>query len=262
MSNDWLSDNSRASVHFIQKQGLLSEGRTWGFAVIRPTDAAADDEQWEAAVGRLREYVGLHFCNDDKLLHQERLQRGEHDDSPLDPTPTELLVCKLELPVLDVHLEPGQSARHEPTEPRTPLLESARARFRHFVSLRDYEEDEDARKLGTIRLDACLVLDAAAMEKLTDPNVAPDDAHVIVLDIRDDLIERDFYGAWMWAQPTSLSSLYSDLRCMSIIECCPLPKFRGQLPLYNGWNRENLIDPHGGCGLALGGTTRGRGGGI
>lgn len=256
-SFDWLADERRDSVAFIRENNLLQEGRTWGFAVIRPSGAAADHAQWDVAMMRLRGCVVSSCREYDEALGRRRFQMGKrNDDSPLDPTPTDIMLEKLQLPVLDLPLEPGQSSRHEPSEPRNQLLVLARARFRQFV-----EEEE---KLGreTVCHRACLVLDATAVEKLVNLRLAPEDCHIIVLDPDESRIEKNFYSAWMWAQPLWLAELYSALRIMDMITFCPIPKFEGQLPLYTGASPNALINPPGGIGPALGGTTRGKGRGI
>ncbi|ODA75982.1 hypothetical protein RJ55_08623 [Drechmeria coniospora] len=95
MSTDWRSDHGRTSVTFLRENHLLDRSAdadlTWGFAVIRPT-GAADDEQWEAATRSLREGILLPFREHDKHLQSER------GGAPLDPTPTDLIAGNLELP--------------------------------------------------------------------------------------------------------------------------------------------------------------------
>lgn len=255
MTHNWLSDTWRSSVTLIKQNQLLENGKKWGFAVIRPEGIKQED--WDKAISRVYNYIAHEF--------QEWDQRYKKDDLPEpDPLPTELVVKGLTMPVLQIE-QPAQdySATHDPTIMQDALLKAARSRFSDYVAWRQEGEeigDEAFMENWNINNTACIVLDTKAISQLKDESIEPDDCHMIVLDLYEDHLERDFYHGWMYSQLSSISECYTQLRFRTMFRVCPVPDYQGQMPLYTGDLAGELIDPPGGrVGPKLGGTGRGTG---
>lgn len=224
------------SEEFVQyNKHLRTRLGAWGFYVLRPSTLTADETQWALALSRLREYILRPFQDDDDEF---QCRTGAAPDTSL----ARLIAETLLLPVLDVPMNPHQSAHHEPSLANItphPLLEAARETFDNYVlQYRDAMEERDATALDSVHWDGGILVDDTTLKELCSP--AADGVAgglcVIILDRRPEEgeLQQHRYGGWMYATVSALRTLYQDLETGSVYDWCPRPKFKGQLSLYDG----------------------------
>lgn len=228
------------NVQMVTRNGLAT-GRTWGFVVLRPKNAASNDAEWAAAVSKIRDCVAY-------SVNYERV----HENPSLDPEPDEIVMRSLRLPTVDLPLEPGQSPDLD-----DGLLAAARTRFNEWRANRLREEQNETVRVDTLSNEVCILLDAATVRTLVSADPATTDCSIVMVDRDWRDINPPFYAGWMRAEPGTLDYLWSDLKALDMNEIAIPPEFEGQIPLYDSSPTCVMIDPPSGVGARLPGTQRG-----
>ncbi|GAM88652.1 hypothetical protein ANO11243_066860 [Dothideomycetidae sp. 11243] len=227
-----LQNDRSETGRFLENVGLYQPGSTWGFVLVRTSGAdAASNATWDIAMEKFHQLLRFGFAF-------ERLHDGGSDIALED-----MAMSKFRLVVLDDSVL--QAADDD----------QIRARFADWVQQQGHDLDEISSQAR-----ACLVIDDAAMRVIAatpEPSVdrpgLTDSAYVRVLDGAWDYTSEEareqckgdncFYDGWMRTTIAGLPRMWLEFDGQSMCEFCPFAEIEGQIPLYNGSNDGELLNP-------------------